>query len=320
MALTFGIYPGGLAGDETGIWPGPPEQPGPIAAALDELGVRLVRGYVLYTDAAPGTVEAPPAPWRYATDGRRLDLVVCFREPGADLSGWLDYLRYLLREHGEELACLQVGEEANHAGPGGDGGAAAVREAIVQGVVAAKAEAVRLGLPVKIGCNSTPIFDPEQEFWTDLGRRGGDPFRAALDYVAFDFFPDMARPIALERLAEAVTAVLTGFREQSLAAAGIAPSVPIHIGEHGWGTGPDRPEAKQVQVIDTVVRTVDALGPQLNLDTYEHFALRDFDSADPDPFRQLGLLRSDYSPKPAFAHFRKLVAELRTAPASALTD
>src|SRR5690242_3761197 len=223
MTLSFGIYAGGQAVDLTGR----PDRPDRVTAALDDLGVPIVRGYLHYSDADPGTLQAPPAPWQYATGGRRLDLVVCFREPGADLTGWLRYLEMLLERHGPALACLQVAEEANHAGMGGDGGFPAVREAIVRGVVTAKRAARRLGRPVAIGCNSTPITDPAQEFWTDLGRRGGQEFVDALDYVGFDFFPDMGRPIPPDRLADAVTAVLTGFREQSVAAAGIPASVPI---------------------------------------------------------------------------------------------
>ena len=307
MTLTFGIYAGGLAGDGNGfVTPGPPEDPDRIAAALDELKPHLVRAYVHYSDQDPGGAEAPPDPWRY----RPLDLVVCFREPGDDLTGWLDYLRGLVREHGEDLVSLQVAEEANHAGPGGDGGFARVRDAMVTGVLAVRDEARRLGLPVAVGVNSTPILDPEQEFWTDLGRRGGGEFVEALDYVGFDFFPDLVRPIPQPALADAVTGVLTAFRERSLAAAGIPHSVPIHVTEHGWGTGPRRPYERQVEVLDTVVRTVDRLGKALNIAAYEHFALRDADSANPDPFYQLGLLRSDYTPKPAFEAYRNLIAEL----------
>jgi len=232
--------------------------------------------------------------------------VVCFREPGTDLTGWLTYLQRLIEQHAATLAVLQVAEEANHAQMGGDGGFPAVREAIVQGVVAAKRIVRRLGLPVAIGCNSTPITDPAQEFWTDLGRRGGEEFVDALDYVGFDFFPDMGRPIPPDRLADAVTAVLTGFREQSVAAAGIPASVPIRIGEHGWGTGPGRPQERQAEVVETVIRTVAGLAGPLNIDTYEHHALRDADSANPDPFHQLGLLRSDYTAKPAYSVFKTL--------------
>jgi hypothetical protein len=307
MTLTFGIYAGGLGGESAGtMTEGPAEQPGPIAAALDELRPHLVRGYLHYSDAEPDALEAPPQPWQYATGDRRLDLVVCFREPGDDLTGWLANLRTAATTYTKMLFSLQIAEEANHAGPGGDGAFPRVRDAIVQGVLAVK----ELGLPVRVGCNATPILDPAQEFWTDLGRRGGPGFVSALDYVGFDFFPDVFRRIPPDAFADAVAAVLTGFRERSLAAAGIPPSVPIHITEHGWATGPDRSYERQAEVLDTVVRIVDRLSGPLNIAAYEHFALRDADSANPDPFYQLGLLRSDYTPKPAFHTYRKLIEEL----------
>jgi hypothetical protein len=333
MTLTFGIYPGGLGvTDDDLVTQGPAEDSAKIEEALRALHGDhpfLVRGYVHYDDATyrsgrltnppPGPVsatvagpaarvlEAPPAPAQYAIGARRLDLVACFREPGADLTGWLAFLREQLRRHGPRLASLQVTEEPDHAGPGGDGRSPAVRDALVTGVVEARREAVRLGLDVRIGCNSTLDFDPAQEFWTDLGRRGGDEFRAALDYVGLDFFPDVFRPLPAARFAAIVTGALTGFREMSLAAAGIPASVPVHITEHGWGTGPDRSYERQAEVLDLVVGVVAEHAGRLNIDTYEHFALRDADSDNPDPVFQLGLLRSDYTPKPAFETYRRLI-------------
>ncbi|MFG1794573.1 hypothetical protein [Nocardia sp. NPDC049149] len=323
MALRFGIYPGGLGADEQGvITPGPPEQAERIGVALDELhGAHpfLVRGYRLYGDGAGAVREAPPKVAQYVLAHRKIDLVVCFRDSGNDLTGWLDFLRAQLREFGPQLASLQVAEEANHSGPGGDGGFPAVRQAIVDGVLAARDEVDRLGIDVLIGCNATPIFDPAQEFWTDLGRRGGSEFVAALDYVGLDFFPDVFRPIAAGQLADAVGGVLTGFREQSLTAAGIPDTTPMHVAENGWPTGPDRSYARQSEVLDTVVRTVDALAAALNITTYEHFALRDADSDRQDLNFEFGLLRSDYTPKPAFARYRELIAEL-SAPQGLRSD
>ncbi|GAA2856046.1 hypothetical protein Acy02nite_08400 [Actinoplanes cyaneus] len=315
MTLMFGIYPGGLGvTDDNHVTQGPPEDSGKITAALDLLKPSLVRGYVHYDDAtvraaAPRT-EAPPAPHRYATDGRRLDLVACFREPGLDLTGWLGFLRDQLRTHGPLLASLQVTEEANHAGPGGDGRSPAVRDALVTGVIEAEREARRLGLDVLIGCNSTLDFSPEQEFWTDLGKRGGDEFREALDYAGLDFFPDVFHPIPADRLPVAVAGALATFRERSLAAAGIPAEVPLHITEHGWGTGPDRSGERQAEVLELVVGIVAERSADLNIRAYEHFALRDADSANPDPVFQLGLLRSDYTPKPAFETYRRLISTL----------
>jgi hypothetical protein len=107
-----------------------------------------------------------------------------------------------------------------------------------------------------------------------------------------------------------VTGVLTHFREQSLPAAAIPGTVPIEVTENGWPTGPDRSPGRQAEVLETVVRAVAAQAPALNITGYEHFALRDADSAQEDPMCRFGLLDSDYRPKPAFDRYRALIAEL----------
>ncbi|HEV7713080.1 MAG TPA: hypothetical protein VGP16_33110 [Asanoa sp.] len=312
--MEFGIYAGGLAADQDGnVTPGPPERADRIEAALDELhGDRpfLVRGYTHYSDVRGGHLEAPPRPDQHAHGRRRLDLVVCFQEPGDDLTGWLAFLRERIRRLAPVLATIQVGEEGNHSGPGGDGGHAAVRRAIVAGVLAARDEVDRLGIDVRVGCNSTPIFDPEQEYWADLGRLGGSEFAGALDYAGLDFFPDVFRPIPPDALADAVRGVVHGFRAGSLAAAGIPPTTPIHITESGWTTGAGRSPERQAEVLETVLRAVAGIAAEAHVAAYEHFALRDADSDRAELEFGFGLLRSDYTPKPAFATFRKLIAEL----------
>jgi hypothetical protein len=267
-----------------------------------------VRAYTAFRGADPGPIEAPPGAERYAGEGRRLDHVACFRHRGDDLDGWRAFLQRLLRDHGPDLATLQVTEEPNHAGMGGDGGSPAVRQALVEGVVAARHDADRLGLDVAIGANQTPMPDSGRAFWRDLTARGGDAFAAALGYVGLDFFPDMFRPIPPDRLTAMVTAVLTGLRA-ALTDAGIPPTVPIHITENGWGTGPGRSEARQAEVLEAVVRTVATHAEPLHITTYEQFSLRDADSAHPDPLYHLGLVRSDYTPKPAYDTYRRLIAE-----------
>jgi hypothetical protein len=49
----------------------------------------------------------------------------------------------------------------------------------------------------------------------------------------------------------------------------------------------------------------------LHVTHWELFTLRDADSSQPDLFHNFGILRADYSPKPAFDRLRRLIAELR---------
>ncbi|WP_438319563.1 hypothetical protein ACSHWO_36285 (plasmid) [Streptomyces sp. HUAS TT3] len=316
MALAFGIYPGAVLGDDQGIvHPVRPDEPHRITGALDALqgdaAALTVRAYHSFA----ATVDlpepaAPVEPQRYLRRGRKLDLVLQFREPTGRLDEWLEFVRETVRTRGPQLASLQICEEPNADLPTLDGSTPGVLDALVEGVVAAKEEARSLGYPVAVGFNAVPTFDPGDTFWSELGARADARFLACLDYVGLDFFPDVFRPIAADQLADAVAGVLTAFRHTHLPAAGIPGTVPIRICENGWPTGPDRPEQRQAAVLETVVRTVAALADALTVDGYAFFALRDADSSGEGLFHRFGLLRDDYSPKPAFETYRRLIAEL----------
>jgi hypothetical protein len=56
------------------------------------------------------------------------------------------------------------------------------------------------------------------------------------------------------------------------------------------------------------IRTIYDLRTEHHITHYEFFDLRDANSADPG--YQFGLLRDDYTPKPAFERYRQLIAEL----------
>jgi hypothetical protein len=323
MALTFGIYPGGLLGDDNGIvHPVRPDLPDRIADALDTLQgtttTLSVRAYQPF--AATVTAQEPPTPadpQKYLEGGRKLDLVLPFREPSGRLDEWPEFVREAVRTHGPHLASVQICEEPNVDLPVLDGSIPNVLNALVQGVVAAKQEARALGHTIAVGFNAVPTFNPADTFWSELAARADARFLASLDYVGLDFFPDVFRPIAADQLAEAVTAVLTAYRRTDLPKAGIPDTVAIRICENGWPTGPDRPEQRQAAVLENVVRTVAALAVDLNIDGYSFFALRDADSGAEGLFHHFGLLRDDYTPKPAFETYRRLIDELGNAPAVA---
>jgi hypothetical protein len=313
--LVFGIFPG-MIGTEPGLCGGPPYDPERTASACGMLHAPgqsfIVRSYEGYHGRGQTSGTTPGDLPRYVAPGRRIDHVLCYRSPDGDLDDWTAYVRAAIREHGPLLDALQVTEEPNNPDPktGGDGSSPRVLDAIVAGVIAAREEADRLGLDLRVGFNACPAFDPAQQFWSEIAARGGQAFRDALGYVGFDFFPDVFRPIAFESLAAAVEGVLTGFRTVSLPAGGIPESVPIRITENGWPTGPGRSEEKQAAVLETVVRKVHALRQALNITHYEFFSLRGGNSTNPDSWTQFGLVRDDYTPKQAFEVYRRLVAEL----------
>ena len=303
--LIFGIYPGGPAAEEeTWTTEGPPNDPRRIDEALSLLQPAgrpfVVRCYIPYLGRGR-TTYAPADPLRYVRDGRLLDLVLCYRVPDRNLADWTGFIRKTVREYGPHLSMLQITEEPNATGPGGDGKTPGVREAIVPGILAAKEEIARLGYQTQVGFSATISLGPGDDFWAALKAASTPDFLAALDYVALDFFPDVFRPLPPDGqpgdLSQAVPWVLRRFRENNLAAAGIPPSVPMHIGENGWPTTPARSYERQAAVLETVVRTVHEHRGSLNITHYEHFSLRDAETANPALGYQFGLLRDDYTPE-----------------------
>lgn len=166
--LLFGIYPGGVAGDDTGgLAGGPPDDPALVSDALDRLQGRpgrpfLVRAYTGFDDATrpggPHATAAPAGAARYAVRGRRLDLVAQYQSAAGDVDGYCAFLRELVEQYGAVTGTLQVAEEPDvTSNPTLDGYYPAVREAIVRGVSAAKARARELGYAdLRIGFNTTP--------------------------------------------------------------------------------------------------------------------------------------------------------------------
>ncbi len=312
--LTFGIYPGSGVGVDpgSGIILGKPGEFSQIVAALDSLCPPerpfLVRGYLHYTGAGGRNHLTPSRLEQYVKQGRKIDLALCYRPAKADLMDWADFIRAILREYGPYLAKIQITEEPNnpHTATGGDGSSPNVIQAIFTGVLAAKEEISRLGYAIQVGFNATPSFDPEDIFWNQIGRSSSPDFVAALDYVGLDFYPDVFRPLPPGlSLSDAVTAVLTHFRMKNLANGKIPATVPIHITENGWPTSATRTPERQAVVVEEVIRTIAGAAPIINITHYEFFNLRDADSADPG--FQFGLMRDNYSPKPAFSIYRKLI-------------
>jgi hypothetical protein len=314
--LTFGIFPG-MTGAELGATPmeSTTYRPDDTEEALTRLqppGRPLViRGYGVYKGGGRVENRSPPDVERYLQGRRILDYVLCYRSHDGDIEDWTRFIRRAVCQVGERPASLQITEEPNnpHAETGGDGSSPNVLQALVNGVLAARDEAARLSLPIQVGFNACPAFDPDQHFWCELARIGGPEFTRAVDYVGFDFFPDVFRPVRFDQLPSAVEGVLTHFRTVSLAAGGIPGSIPIRITENGWPTGPDRPPERQVAVLEMIVRTVHELREALNITHYEFFSLRDA-PWEISGFREFGLLRDDYAPKPAFETYRRLIAEL----------
>jgi hypothetical protein len=116
--------------------------------------------------------------------------------------------------------------------------------------------------------------------------------------------PGVFRPVSHESLPGAVTALVRRFRAVTQAA-GIPQTTPIHVTETGWPTDDEHTEDTQARVLTAVAAAVLASGA--GVAAYEWFGLRDGLTADARTAR-FGLLRDDYTPKPAFAAVQRLIA------------
>ena len=82
------------------------------------------------------------------------------------------------------------------------------------------------------------------------------------------------------------------------------------MSESGYPTGPGRTEAMQEEALRAAVQAVAKVAPAQRVTGYRWFDLRDADSSSSSFESQYGLMRDDYSPKPAFSAYRELIATL----------
>lgn len=316
--LEFGIYPLGVAGTPAGLATGPPDDYRRVRSALRDLGGGRMVARTYLVDTEPGGEDAVLALGdRYREAGLLGHVTVgCLRDTGFDVDRWVHLVRMIVGRYGDWLRSVQVTNEPNLSFM--DGAKPYVLDALIHGVVAAKDEARRRGLAIDVGFGSvpqSPVALPA--FWNDLAAAAGPAFAGSVDFVGHNFYVDVFEdPVELAEIPGRVEELLSNLRMKDLAAAGIPASVPIRVTENGWPTGTNplnnthRSQDRQAEVIDAVVRTVHRLREELNISHYMLFGLRDADSAEPDLFHQFGIMRDDYTPKPAYGTFQRLVHEL----------
>jgi hypothetical protein len=310
--MIFGVWPGVVAADLVELQPlaCPPEEPDRTVSALRELqggGPRpfFVRAYRHFGGGVlphSGAVAAPVRPQLYAGEGRLIDLVACYQSPRADPQGFAEFVRQAVRD----VAAwgggkVQVGEELNLPAPL-DGGSPGCFEAVAAGVAAALDERDRIGARVEVGVNSAGMADPG--FWRKLTASLGPGLAERLDYLGLDAFPDVFAPIPHDRLAGAVRYLLDRFRSVTVES-GIPGTTPIHLTETGWPTDERRTEDVQARVLAAVADAV--LTSDAGVTAYEWFGLRD-GLTTATWFARFGILRDDYSPKPAFTVVQDIIS------------
>ncbi|MFN8209694.1 MAG: hypothetical protein U0T33_01835 [Bacteroidales bacterium] len=313
--LLFGIYPGSGVSDYSGpgAFFGPPDDKEKISDALSRLQAPgkpfLIRCYTGFDNKffTPEGVE------KFLSEGRKLDIAICYRSVKYEKEAWFDFIRDLIKRYGPSIYSLQITEEPNNpdASTGGDGGSDKVINALVDGVVEAKRYALENGFDFLVGFNAVISFNPSDQFWPTLAALLTPEFNTALDYVGLDFYPGVFRPLPPGMtLSDASKAVISHFRKNNLSKAQIPASIPLHITENGWPTSEERSCEEQVRSVMELIESVHSISAEYNIKCYEYFDLRDANSLTPG-FRH-GLMNDDYTPKPAFGTFRDMISRYTT--------
>ncbi len=333
--LRFGIGPLVQAG-QIGPLPGPAvaEQPDRTHEALARLrpstGAFVLRlNRFFWSDGEAGIQRYLDLARRFTDRGYEVELQVRYHpspEQEGDIAGWVRHVREVVRRFGANpgVVALQIANEVNLtiSEDSSDGAYEGAREALVQGVIAGKDEARRLGHDrLEIGFNWAYRTDPasEESFWRSLRDRGGAEFVRSLDWIGLDAYPGTVFPPAesdLDGYRDGMVNAMSAMRCFA-AIPGIPETVPMKVEENGWPTFGARSHAMQADVLRTMVGAVHDFRGTFNVTDYRWFNLRDGDSSSPQPFQHFGLLDSAYNEKPAFAVYDSLVDRLhRREPAT----
>ena len=320
--LVFGIYPLSPAGTPTGLATGPADNDEKIHLALQDLrGTKklIPRVYLIYTKQWEAKMFALAE--RYQNSGLLGDLVIgCgdwtdMDDETADMSRWLEFIRTIISRYGSSLSSLQITNEPNLTFM--EGSKAYIMQALTEGIIAARHEIDNGKLTVKLGFGSVPESPMSvPQFWSNLARIDGQ-FQRCVDFVGHNFYVDVFTEgtLSYEEITSSVETLLRDLRRKMNAAA-IPKTVPIRVTENGWPTGKnpfngmERPYERQADVMERIIRTILCLKPELNITQYTLFGLRDADSTKEDPFHQFGIMKDDYTPKPAYRTFKRLIEEL----------
>ena len=326
----MGITPAGRAG---AIGPPVPLTPIDRAKTLAALGrlrppngpfvLRLNR--LFWSDGRRGIRHFARLTRLYTRRGYDVELQLRYHprpKQEGDIDAWVGFVRRVVRRFGPNprVTGLQVTNEVNFyrvAPDASDSAYDRARRALVRGVEAAHRLTHRLGFEhLKIGFNWAYRTDPNREahFWGFLREHGGKRFARSVDWVGLDAYPGTVFPPTEPPLGtgfrDGMVNAMSQLRECFMPIARLGRKVPIHVEENGWPTGPGRPESEQVRALRQMVGAVDDFRGTYNVTDYRWFDLRDHNSSGPNFQQHYGLLRDDYSPKPAFGAYRDLVRKL----------
>jgi hypothetical protein len=133
-----------------------------------------------------------------------------------------------------------------------------------------------------------------------------------VDWVGLDAYPGTVFPPVEPPGGErnGMVAAMSQLRQCFMPIARLGPEVPIHVEENGWPTGPGRSEERQEGALRAMVGAVNEFRGTYNVTEYRWFDLRDHNSDSQNFQQHYGLLRDDYTAKPAYGAYRDLVQRL----------
>ncbi len=330
--VRFGVDPG-IAGNVGSVQlPSVPDNPAKDLAALKALKppkrrlvLRLNR--LFWSDGNAGIAKFRRTAARDARAGFEVEIQVRYHPPSGkagDLAAWTAYVRRVVDVLGANRAviAMTITNEVNvtFSPNTSDGYYAKSQDALIDGIEAAHAEAIKRGYRrLRFGFTYAYRFSPPQDaaFFAYLGAHGGKQFVQALGFVGLDFYPGTIYPPAMapgdtyrNELAQAAGVV----RRCLAPKAKIGRGTPIWITENGVPTG-ILSDAQQAAALAQLVRATSDFARAFNITDYRWFNLRDSTSSPPaklvgPTFASDGLLRADYSRKPSFGVYRGLIAKL----------
>lgn len=322
--IRFGVDPE-LAGDAGPVQlPATPLDDGKVVAALQQLqppNARLVQrlNRLFESDGEQGIARFQQRAAVFEAAGFDVELQVRYHPDSAhdgDLPTWLAFVRQVVDSFGRDrhVVSLTITNEVNLpiSSNTSDGSYKNAKDALLQGVVAARREADAKGYDqLQLGFTYAYRSPQDNDFFSYLGEHGTPEFRAALDFIGLDLYPGTVVPPVV------APGVL---RSCLMPMARLDKRTSIWLTENGYPSAPaPRSEDGQVAALRETVDALCRYRGTFGVTDYRYFNLRDNASTGAGVFAADGLLADDYRRKPAFAAYRDLVAGFGQRIAAAAT-
>jgi hypothetical protein len=323
--LRFGVDPeaaGSIGTVQSGAKPQDAAKDLAALRALRPRGKQMVLrlNRLFWADGASGIKRFRQAVARNDAAGFDSELQVRYHPAAGDegnIAKWTAYVRHVVDVFGldRHVVAMTITNEVNLdiSKNTSDGAYAGATDALVKGIVAARAEADRIGRrDMRFGFTYAYRWNPSSDaaFWTAIGAANGR-FRRALGFVGVDIYPGTFYPPAISPLSSAGQEMVKGIatvRRCFMPKAHLGARVPIWVTENGAQSGALGDDAGQAAALRDMVTSTIAVSRTYHVTDYRWFNLRDNVTGSPGVFDTTGLLHDDDSRKPAFAAYRSLVA------------